>query len=334
MRFALTDEHRGFADALDDLLGKAEVPAVSRRWADGDLAGGLDLWRRLAEVGVTALRVPEEHGGLSAGPVDVVVAFEALGRHLVPGPYVESVVLAPALLAAAGEAAPALPSLEDVADGTAIVTVAAPPATPFALDADAAHAALFLDGTALSEISTPSGPRRVSVDRSRRLFEVLPGEEIARLDPAAVAEALDTTALACSAQLLGAGERVLDTSVEYAKSRRQFGRVIGEYQALKHALADVRVALDFARPLVYGAAVSLAAGSADAPRDVSAAKVASAEAAYLASRTALQTHGAIGYTEEYDLGLWITKIRALITAWGTPAFHRGRVLTAITATTA
>ncbi|GAA0957069.1 acyl-CoA dehydrogenase family protein [Actinocorallia libanotica] len=332
MRFALTDEHRGFAEALDDLLGKAEVPSVSRSWANGDLSGGLDLWRRLADVGVTALRIPEEHGGLSAEPIDVVVAFEALGRHLAPGPYVESVVLAPALLTAAGDASPALPALEGLADGTAIVTVAAPPATPFALDADAAQMVLHLDGTALS-IAT-AGDLRVSVDRSRRLFEVLPGEDLARLDDAVVAEALDTAALACSAQLLGAGERALATSVEYTKSRRQFGRVIGEYQALKHMLADVRVALDFARPLIHGAAVSLATKSADAPRDVSAAKVASAEAAYLASRVALQTHGAIGYTEEYDLGLWINKIRALVTAWGTPAFHRGRVLAAITTATA
>lgn len=328
MRFALSEEQHGFARSLDDLLGDARVPAVSRRWADGDNAEGLELWRRVAEVGVNALCVPESHGGLGAEPVDMVVAFEALGRHLVPGPYVESVVLAPALLTAVDGG----PSLEDMAGGTAIVTVAAPPMTPFALDADVAHQVLLLDGTAL--FAATAGDMRTSVDRSRRLFEVRRREAMARLDPAVVARALDAATLACSAQLLGAGERALSTTVQYARSRSQFGRVIGEYQALKHALADVRVALDFARPLVYGAAVSLGAGSGDAGRDVSAAKVATAAAAYRASRTALQTHGAIGYTEEYDLGLWITKIRALITAWGTTGFHRSRVLTAITATSA
>jgi alkylation response protein AidB-like acyl-CoA dehydrogenase len=116
--------------------------------------------------------------------------------------------------------------------------------------------------------------------------------------------------------------------VAYAKQRRQFGREIGSYQAIKHALADVRIALDFARPLVLGAAVT---GASD--RDVSAAKVAAGDAAYLASRVALQVHGAIGYTREYDLSLWITKVRALVGAWGTPAFHRARVLEALRSTT-
>ncbi|GAA2410687.1 acyl-CoA dehydrogenase [Actinomadura vinacea] len=325
MRFSLNDEQRGFAQSLDDLLGDADVPAASRRWADGDGAAGLKLWKRLADLGVSALCVPEAHGGLGAGPVDMVVAFEALGRHLVPGPHVESAVLAPALLAASGGG----PGLDALADGTTMVTVAAPPLTPFALDADVAHEVLLLDGTTL--FTAAAGEARTSVDRSRRLFDVHRGEEVGRLEPAAAERALDGAVLACSAQLLGAGERALATTVEYAGSRRQFGRAIGEYQAVKHALADIRVALDFARPLVYGAAVSLGAGSPDAGRDVSAAKAAVSDAAYLASRTALQTHGAIGYTEEYDLGLWINKIRALTTAWGTPRHHRARVLTAITA---
>ncbi|SEG93728.1 hypothetical protein SAMN04489712_14023 [Thermomonospora echinospora] len=328
MRFALSNEQRGFAQALDDLLGDAQVPAVSRSWADGDAATGLELWKRLADLGVTALCVPESHGGLAAEPADMVVAFEALGRHLAPGPYIESAVLAPALLTAAGGG----PSLDEVASGSAIVTAAAPPMTPFALDADVADHVLLVDGTTLR--AAQAGEPRTSVDRSRRLFEARPGEPLGSVDPVQVGRAFDAATLACSAQLLGAGEHVLATSVEYARSRWQFGRAIGEYQAVKHALADVRVALDFARPLVYGAAVALGDDGADASRDVSAAKAAASAAAYRASRTALQTHGAIGYTEEYDLGLWITKIRALTTAWGTVGFHRARVLDAVTAASA
>jgi hypothetical protein len=136
-------------------------------------------------------------------------------------------------------------------------------------------------------------------------------------------------ALAVAAQLLGVGEHLLDQSVGYAKARRQFGRPIGEYQAVKHALADVRVALDFARPLVYVAALALAGPTAEATRDVAAAKVAASDAAYNAARTALQVHGAIGYTAEYDLGLWITRARALTGAWGTAAEHRATVLDAL-----
>jgi alkylation response protein AidB-like acyl-CoA dehydrogenase len=91
---------------------------------------------------------------------------------------------------------------------------------------------------------------------------------------------------------------------------------------VKHQLADVRIALDFARPLVFGAALG------EVP--VSAAKVAAGDAAYLAARVGLQVHGAIGYTREFDLGLWISRVRALVSAWGTPAHHRAQVLVALT----
>lgn len=322
MRFALNDEQLAFSRSLDDFLGTAGVPAAAREWGEGDAASGRKVWERLADLGVHALCVPEDAGGLGASPIDVVVAFEQLGHHLVPGPYVESVVVAPALLQAANPAA-----LDELAAGSRIVTLAAPPDTPFALDADVADSVLLVDGDEL-HLAEPGSLRR-SVDSTRRLFEVTAKDRLATLPAGAAAAALDAAALACSAQLLGAGERLLAESVEYAKTRHQFGRAIGEFQALKHALADVRVALDFARPLMYGAALSM--GSPDAARDVSAAKIAASEAAYLASRTALQVHGAIGYTLEHDLGLWITKVRALVAVWGTTAAHRARVLAAISA---
>lgn len=324
MRFALTEEQRGFAEVLDDLLAAADTPRVVRAWAQGDAGSGLKLWRRLAEVGVTGLLVPESHGGLGADEVDLVVAFEELGRHAVPGPWVESVALLPVALRAA--AADRL--LQGLVGGETPATVAVRDLTRYALDADVATAFVLEDGTLRHG---EPGALHQSLDPARRLFPLDARAEVATLDEAAVAKAVDTAVLACAAQMLGAGERLLADAVRYAKQRKQFGRVIGEYQALKHALADVRVALDFARPLVYVAALSLRAGSPDASRDVSAAKVATGDAAYSAARTALQVHGAIGYTAEYDLGLWITKTRALLTAWGTPAFHRGRVLDAITA---
>ena len=102
--------------------------------------------------------------------------------------------------------------------------------------------------------------------------------------PADVARAYEIGALATAAQLVGAGQALLSAAVDYAKQRTQFGRVIGSYQAIKHKLADVHIALELARPLLYGAALSLAADSPDTARDVSAAKVAAAEAATLAAR--------------------------------------------------
>jgi len=142
--------------------------------------------------------------------------------------------------------------------------------------------------------------------------------------------AFDTAALAASAQLLGAGERMLADSVTYAKQRTQFGRPIGSYQAIKHALADVRIALDFVRPLVYAAALHPIDTTDERQRDVSAAKVAAGDAAYLASRTALQVHGAIGYTREHDLSLWLLRVRGLLSTWGTAAWHRARLLDLLT----
>ena len=326
MRFDLTDEQRGFADSLGDLLDGTDVAAGARAWAAGEHEPGLMLWKRLADLGVHGLCVPEHSGGLGAEPMDVVVAFEQLGRYAVPGPWVESVVLAPALLSAADGAAE--DRLASLAEGTAIATVAVPPYTPYGLDADIATDILLLGGGRLTELSRAvAGDLHRSVDGSRRLFSLTRGDAVATLDASVVEGAMDSAVLACAAQLLGAGERLLLESVEYAKARRQFGRPIGAFQALKHAMADVRVELDFARPLIYGAALSL--GSPEGSRDVSAAKVAAGDAAYSASRVALQVHGAIGYTAEHDLGLWITKVRALVAAWGTPALHRDRVLSAI-----
>lgn len=325
MRFAPTEEQRAFADALDGLLEGAGTPSVVRAWASGDHDPGLDLWRRLGDVGLHALLVPEEHGGLEADPVDLVVAFERLGFHAVPGPLVESVALAPTLLAAGEDPEGLLPAL---AEGKALVSVAAAPVTPHLLDGDVAGHAFVLAGDTLSHARLGSALR--SVDPSRRLFRATADSEVTTLPEGTAADAVDVATLACSAQLLGAGERLLAATVDYAKSRRQFGRVIGEYQAVKHALADVKVGLDFARPLVYGAAVAMTGGTT-AARDVSAAKVACSVAADRAARTALQVHGAIGYTAEYDLGLWITKVRALAGAWGTPSYHRGRVLAALAA---
>ncbi|WP_406025780.1 acyl-CoA/acyl-ACP dehydrogenase [Nocardioides sp. NBC_00850] len=356
MRFGRTPEQHAFSEALDDLLGTAGVPSVARAWA-ADHSSGLKLWQRLAELGVTGLLVPEEHGGVGATPVDLTVAFERLGYHGVPGPWIESAAVAPRVLAGT----PDSDLLPRMASGEALASVAA---TTRALDADVAERTYALKNCVGLDTPPPSGSggstsdalvepgerqragvetntvpsatlchavvgaERKSVDPTRRLFDVTPGEEIAMVD---AATALDLGALACSAQLLGAGLRLLDDSVAYVKQRTQFGRPIGEFQAVKHLLADVRVALDFAAPLVHNAAVELDAEAPTAARAVSAAKVAAGDAAYLASRTALQVHGAIGYTREFDLSLWILKVRALVSAWGTPAEHRARILESLVA---
>ncbi|AUM16774.1 acyl-CoA dehydrogenase family protein [Rhodococcus ruber] len=318
MRFALDSSHEDFASSIDALLAKSDLPAVVRSWAAGDTGPGLKVWQRLAEVGVGALLVDEDHDGLGADAVDLVVAMEQLGRHAVPGPIVETVAVAPILLAAvAPDRLPALASGE-------LATVAAAPHVPYAVDADVADLVLHVDGGTVS--TGTAGDVRQSVDPARRLHAVAAADALGDTDFGA---AFDYGALATAAQLQGLGRTLLDTTVEYAQQRKQFGRAIGSFQAVKHHLAEVAVGLEMARPLLLGAALAVRDGAATASRDVSAAKVACGDAAYRAARTALQVHGAIGYTLEHDLSLALTRVRALVTAWGTADVHRARVVDAL-----
>lgn len=314
MRFALDTEQRDFAASVDAALGSADVPGANRAWAAGDTAPARAIWARLSDLGVTALAVPEEFDGLDAHPVDLVVACERLGRWCVPGPVAESIAVAPILLGGDERCA-------GLASGDLIATAALPPVVPRAADAEFADLLLLASDSAVADAVAGAG--HASVDPTRRLYEVVvQGDR----RPAAVGAAFDAGVLAVAAQLIGAGQAMLDMSVRYATQRSQFGRLIGSYQAIKHKLADVHIALELARPLVYGAAVSVGSGSADTPRDVSAAKAAAAEAAMACARAALQTHGAIGYTAEHDLSQWLLKVQALHSAWGDPATHRRRVL--------
>jgi alkylation response protein AidB-like acyl-CoA dehydrogenase len=135
----------------------------------------------------------------------------------------------------------------------------------------------------------------------------------------------DRASLATAAQLIGCSRRMLDMAVQYAKDREQFGKPIGAQQAVKHRLADALIAQELARPLVYRAAWSLATSSADAEVDVSMAKIRAAEAARFVAKQALQVHGAIGYTIECDLHMWMKRAWALAAAHGDVAHHRERV---------
>jgi alkylation response protein AidB-like acyl-CoA dehydrogenase len=317
VNFEIDEQQRDFAASVDAALGAADVPSAVRAWSAGDTGPGRKVWATLSELGVTALVVPEKFDGIEAHPVDLMVATERLGYWGVPGPVAESIAVAPVLLATDERSAA-------LASGELIATVALPPHTPRAVDADTAGLILVAadgevrDGTAAE--------MHESVDPARRLFDVVASGGSQKAD---TARAFEFGALATAALLVGAGQAMLDASVTYAKQRSQFGRVIGSYQAIKHKLADVYIAVEMARPLVYGAALSLAEGSPDTARDVSAAKAAASEAALLSARSSLQTHGAIGFTQEHDLSLLLLRAQALRSAWGDPSWHRRRVLEAL-----
>jgi alkylation response protein AidB-like acyl-CoA dehydrogenase len=346
MDFDLSAEQQQFAASLHDMLGTADGPAAARSWAAGDRNPGLEIWRALADAGVTGLMVAPDHGGLDASPADLVIACEEIGHHAVPGPVAESLAAVPRLLASLT----AGPWLRALASGELIATLAAPPWLPLAADADVAGLVLIGEtGSMIRKgLSPQSGQTRQdhegvvrlaavgqthrSVHAARTLAEVTAGEVIASSPEVAcaLAGALDFGALACAAQLLGAGRALLELAAVHARQRVQYGQPVGSFQAVKHQLADVLIGLEFARPLVFGAAISLGSDSGDARRDVSAAKVACTQAASRAARTALQVLGATGYTAEHDVSLYLTKVRALAGSWGSQAQHRARVLAALT----
>ncbi len=237
--------------------------------------------------------------------------------------------------------------MRELAAGELIATLAVPPVLPFAADTGAAGLVLLAERDGARPSGPPGsgqsgwvrlsvgepGPARRSVDAARSLAQVHAGRLLA--DGPDVGRALDAALDLGDAGLrraiARAGQALLETSAAHARQRVQFGQPVGSFQAVKHQLADVVIKLEFARPLVFAAAVALGRDPASAGLDVSAAKVACTDAAWLAARVALQVHGAIGYTAEHDAGLWLTKVLALRSAWGSQAEHRRRVLAALTA---
>ncbi|WP_327131661.1 acyl-CoA/acyl-ACP dehydrogenase [Streptomyces sp. NBC_01343] len=329
MRFLPTGEQSDFARTLRGLLDASEVPAAVRAWGAGDHGPGRALWSRLAGTGLFALAADEAHGdlgGLGPLPVELALGFVELGRAGVPGPVVETAAAAVLLseLARLGEEGPAKRFLPGLVAGETLATLTLPGGGPYALDADAAAYCFTVSAAGGLRLAGggQGGPLR-STDPARRLSRPAPDGEPLAAGPrvlAAARTALDWARLLTAAQCLGVGEALLASTVRYVKQRTQFGTPIGGFQAVKHRLADTLLALEFARPLVWAAALGLT------PWEVAAAKLAAGEAAYAAAMTALQLHGAVGYTEELDLSLWLRKARPLRDAWGSPSACREAVL--------
>jgi hypothetical protein len=197
--------------------------------------------------------------------------------------------------------------------------------------ADADRLLLMVDGAlVLVEPGAVELTPVATVDGARRAATVAraAGDPITD-DPAAVALAVDRGALGTAAYLVGSGQAMLDLAVDYVKDRQQFGVPIGSFQAVKHHLADAALQLEFARPAVWRAAWSVAHDLPTRARDVSMAKAMASEAAELVGRKALQCHGAIGYTVEADLHLFLKRTWALARTWGDTAFHTDRVADAL-----
>src|SRR5690606_26143104 len=217
VRFTLASEQRLFAETVRDLLSGADVCGAARAWGRGDHAPGRALWRALADAGVLALAVPEEHGGAGVRPVELVAALIEIGRHGVPGPVVETLAAA-RVLGDAGD-------LAGIAGGSRTATLAVPPEVPYALDADAADLVLAVHDGALHR-AEPAGEPHRSLDPARRLFSWSPGGRAASAAGSPARVAAEFGALACAAQALGAGRRLLDATVAHVRTREQFGRPV------------------------------------------------------------------------------------------------------------
>jgi alkylation response protein AidB-like acyl-CoA dehydrogenase len=330
--FAFTEDQLALRDAVRDFLKGEVTPARLRELQAGETGRSKALWTRLAEIGVTGVLIPEEHGGLGLAETDFVLLLEEMGRAGLAEPVVATAAVGAPLLRELGDAALAARWLPRVAAGEALLAVSHP-VNAFTSDAHVADLLLLAHGDEL-HAAAPEAVRlvhQISNDPSRRIqsvewrpssaTRVAAGPDGARL----LAAALDRGALACAAQLLGVTQQLVDLAVAHARVREQFGRPIGSFQAVKHMLADVQVRLEYARPVVQRAAWSVAQGLASRTADVSQAKAAAGELATGAARTALQVHGAIGYTWEHDLHLWMRRAWSLEQAWGSSAWHRARL---------
>ena len=292
MDFRLSEDQLLLADGVRDYLAGTHGPEVLRRLDAGDNRDPA-IWQGLVEMGLPGLCVPEDQGGLGMGLVEAALIALECGRAALAEPLVDTAFIGVPWLLAKGETE----GLEAVAAGTRRI------ALPHTINP------WLADGT---------GAPLHSVDPLRNL-SAAPAH--ATDDP----QLLNLGALMSAAQLVGLAEAMLAQATDYAKIRQQFGQPIGAFQAIKHQLASVAVAVEFARPVLLRAAAALQAGTDSAPIHVSHAKLAATDAAFLAAETAVQVHGAMGYTYEVDLHFWVKRSWALAGAWGSRAFHLARI---------
>ncbi|WP_324261071.1 acyl-CoA dehydrogenase [Altererythrobacter sp. H2] len=296
MDMLIAPERLELAEAVRDFLSGTHGPEVLRRLDAGPNRDPA-IWQGLVEMGLTGLLVPQDHGGLGMGLLDAALIARECGRVALAEPLVESAFVAVPWLVANGRT-------EDLAAIAAGGRKVAP-----------AHQ---LNGW----VADGEGAALDSIDPLRNLT-ALPAT--ASNDPLL----LDLGALMAAAQLVGLAEAMLDQAVEYSKIRTQFGQPVGGFQAIKHKLADVAVALEFARPVLWRAAQALDDAIESASLHVSHAKVAATDAAYLSAESAIQVHGAMGYTYEVDLHFWMKRGWALSGAWGSHAYHLRHIDAAI-----
>lgn len=308
----MTEERQLLRQTVAALVDKHASPEAVRRAMVSPYGYDESLWAMLCEqVGVAALVVPEEFGGAGGELADAAIVLEELGRGLVPSPLLGT-TLAELVLLTAGT--PDAEILEGLAAGELIGTVVLD--RDYVMHGDAADVVLALEEGRVLRWTDPTVEPAHAVDPTRRLARLRPGgsTEIGR-DPGIA----DTAAILMAAEQIGAAARCLELTVEYTKQRVQFGRPIGSFQALKHRMADLYVAVQAARSVV-GDAVA-----APGPVSASLARLAASEAFCTVAGECIQLHGGIAITWEHDMHLYFKRAHGSSQLLGPPREYLRRL---------
>lgn len=369
MDFDLSKPQKLLKDSARAFMARECKPERVRALMETDTAHDDALWQGIADQGWTGLLIPEEHGGLGLGLVELAAVAEEMGRACLPGAFI-STLTATALIEragnpqqrakylepiAAGELKATLAFLEESAnwDASAVKLEAKRDGGNFSLTgkklfvADASVADLLIcvareGGSSENLLLLPvqRGAEGLTVrampsmDGTRKLYEVgFEGVTLAETDVlgadgdarGALKGALEVGCAALCAEMVGGMQWVLDTTVEYAKTRQQFGRPIGSFQAVQHQCADMLLMTESARSAAYYAAWALTEGDASASVAVSIAKAYCSDAYREVGNRGVQIHGGIGFTWEHDLQLYYKRSKSSETLFGDATFHRERI---------
>jgi alkylation response protein AidB-like acyl-CoA dehydrogenase len=308
----VTEERELLRDTVAALVDKHASPAAVREAMASERGYDESLWKLLCEqVGAAALVVPEELGGAGGELADAAVVLEELGKALVPTPLLGTTLAELALLAADE---PDADALEGLAEGTKIGTVVFDPG--YVVNGDVADVVIAATGTTLSRWTNFTAHRIEPMDLTRRLARVEPTDSA---DIGADPGIADIAAILLAAEQIGAASKCLDLTVAYSKERVQFGRPIGSFQALKHRMADLYVAVQSARAVVNDAVAEPSATSA------ALARVVASEAFTRVAAEAVQMHGGIAITWEHDIQLYFKRAHGSAQLLGPPQEHLRRL---------
>ena len=352
MQFGLNESQEILKESARKFFaGECPMSEVRRLMAT-DTAFDAGLWTKLSQQGYTGIIFPEEFGGVSLGAVELVLLMEEAGRALLPGPFFSTVALAGAVLHAVASHDQKRKYLTRICGGDARATVAVLEAAGnwdlasvqmtaannrltgeklFVTDAAIADWIIVIarNGVFLVE-GRATGVRIVpmlGMDLTRKLYSVqfddAPAERLG--DTSGLSSAFDLATAALTAEMVGGMQRTLDITVEYAKTRKQFGRPIGVFQAVQHQCADMYLETESSRSAVYYAAWALEERAPDASAAVSVAKIYASDASRTVGNRGIQVHGGMGFTWENDIHLYYRRAKASETSFGDATFHRERL---------